>query len=349
MDQHEPDRRRLDMKLYAAIDLHSTNNVPVVIDEHDNILFEKRLPNDLSRVLEAFRPFQDELVGVAVESTFNWYWLVDGLADHGYNMSLVNTASVKQYEGLKRTDDRYDAFWLAHLMRLGILPKGYIYPKQQRAIRDLLRKRMQLVRQRTTHVLSIQNQYWRNTGKRMGSDDIKRHLNGSFNEFNDKNIRSALQSNWIMMNNLHQQVVRLEKEVISQVKLRPEYENLLTVDGIGNILALTIMLETGDINRFKSVGNYASYCRCVDSKKISNMKKKGEGNRKNGNKYLAWAFIEAANFAKRFNEKAKKFHQRKCAKSKNVVATKALAHKLSRACYYIMRDQVPFNDEKLFA
>ena len=132
------------------------------------------------------------------------------------------------------------------------------------------------------------------------------------------------------------------------VKLRPEYELLLSVDGIGYILALTIMLETGEISRFKEVGNYASYCRCVESKHTSNSKKKGKGNEKNGNKYLAWAYIEAANFAKRFSAKAKRFHQRKKAKTSNVVATKALAHKLARACYYIIRDQVPFDENKTF-
>ena len=105
------------------------------------------------------------------------------------------------------------------------------------------------------------------------------------------------------------------------------------------------MLETGEISRFPSVGNFASYCRCVDSRKISNSKKKGKGNTKNGNKYLAWAFVEAANFAIRYNSRIKSFYQRKKAKTNGVVAIKAVAHKLCRACYYIMRDQVPFNME----
>ncbi len=102
------------MTLYCAIDLHSDNNVPVVIDDNDKTLFEKRLPNDLTIVKNHLAPFKDELKAVAVESTFNWYWLVDGLNDDGYNTCLVNTAAVTQYSGLKRTDDKYDAFWLAH-------------------------------------------------------------------------------------------------------------------------------------------------------------------------------------------------------------------------------------------
>ena len=123
---------------------------------------------------------------------------------------------------------------------------------------------------------------------------------------------------------------------------------MLTTPGIGNILGLTIMLEVGDIHRFAKVGNYSSYCRCVESKRTSNGKKKGENNKKNGNRYLAWAYVEAANHAMRNCAKAQKFFQRKMAKSKRVLATKALANKLTKATYYIMRDQVAFDSQKLF-
>jgi transposase len=124
---------------------------------------------------------------------------------------------------------------------------------------------------------------------------------------------------------------------------------LKTAPGIGLILSLTIMLETGDINRFPSVGDYASYARCVNSKKISNSKNKGQGNTKNGNKYLAWAYVEAAHFAIRYSAKIKSFYQRKKSKTNGIVAIKAVAHKLCRACYYIMKDQVAFDVTKAFA
>ena len=145
-----------------------------------------------------------------------------------------------------------------------------------------------------------------------------------------------------------EQVERLEQRVSERVKLRAQFSFLKTVPGIGQILALTIMLETGDIGRFATVGHYASYCRCVGSQKLSNGKRKGSGNTKNGNKYLAWAFVEAANFAIRFNSKIKSFYQRKKAKTKAVVAIKAVAHKLCRACYHIMKDQVAFDVTKAF-
>ena len=145
------------MKLYGAIDLHSTNSVTVVINEQDQVVYQKRLPNDLSLIAQELSSYRRSLEGIVVESTYNWYWLVDGLMEKGYRLHLANTAAIQQSNGLKYTDDDSDARWLAHLLRLGILPEGYIYPKQERAVRDLLRKRGQLVHQRTANLLSIQS------------------------------------------------------------------------------------------------------------------------------------------------------------------------------------------------
>ena len=320
-----------------------------MIDENDKVLYQKKLACDLIIILIALQPFQSALEGIAIESTFNWYWLVDGLKEQNYNVHLVNTAAVKQYEGLKHTDDNSDAFWLAHLLRLNILPTGYIYPKEQRAVRDLARKRSQLVQQRTTHILSLQTLYIRNTGNSLSSDTIKKlKAEDIEKQFTDQNIVLAMESNLIIYEALKKQILVLEKSIVKQIKLNPRYQYLLSIDGIGKVLALTIMLETGDITRFENVGNYASYCRCVGSQKISNGKKKGKGNTKNGNKYLSWAFVEAANFCIRYNEHAKRYYQKKSTKTKRVVALKALAHKLARASYYVMRDEVAFDSEKLF-
>lgn len=337
------------MKLYGGMDLHSTNVVTKLIDEEDNVVYRKKQGCDLEQILKGLEPFQDSIEGIAVESTFNWYWLVDGLLEAGYRVHLVNTAAVKQYEGLKHTDDDSDAFWLAHLLRLNILPTGYICPKASRSVRDLLRKRGQLVRQRTSHILSIHNLYARNTGSRLSNQAVKQLTKEQIlDQFEDPNLVLAIESNRSIMNALNAQIKVLEQAVIMQAKLDPRYRYLLSIGGIGPILALTIMLETGTIERFQKVGNFTSYCRCVGSEHLSNGKKKGKGNTKNGNKYLAWAFVEAANFAIRFNDQAKRFYQRKMAKRNRVVAIKAVAHKLARASYYVMRDQVPFDSAKLF-
>jgi transposase len=151
------------------------------------------------------------------------------------------------------------------------------------------------------------------------------------------------------INFLKKIILDIEKNVKSQVKMRKEFLMLLTIPGIGNILGLTISLEVGDIGRFPAVGNYSSYSRCVESKRLSNGKKKGENNKKNGNRYLAWAYVEAAQFCRRYCVKAQSFYQSKAAKTKPVVAVKALSNKLSRASYYIMRDQVAFDEDKLFS
>lgn len=134
----------------------------------------------------------------------------------------------------------------------------------------------------------------------------------------------------------------------SHVKPRPEFEYLLTMPGIGDILGMNIMLEVGDIHRFPTLGDYSSYCRCVKSERLSNKKKKGEGNRKNGNKYLAWAYVEATNFAKRYYHEPQSFYQRKKATKNVIVAIKALSNKLARASYYVMRDQVPYDKNQIF-
>lgn len=148
---------------------------------------------------------------------------------------------------------------------------------------------------------------------------------------------------------LSQQITRIEKVVLARVKLRSEFIALQTIPGLGKILSLTIMLETGKVERFSKVGNFASYCRKVPSKWTSNDLKKGKGNSKNGNKYLAWAFSEAAEFARRYDDTAKAFFNRKASKTNRMIAHSALAHKLARAAYFIMRDNVPFEHQKLFA
>lgn len=336
------------MKLYSAADLHSNNHFLTIIDEHDSRILEKRLPNELAVTLKTLGPYREAIAGIAVESTFNWYWLVDGLMAAGYPVSLVNTSKARQYEGLKHTDDRYDAFWLAQQMRLGILPTGYIYPKEQRAVRDLLRERRRLVRQRTTHVLCTQSTVWRHTAIRLPSKMILGHTQAPWPELSDAHVQLGIQAHRATIEVLNTQIERIERTVLKNLKPRAEYRMLLTVPGIGPVIAWTIVLEAGDLRRFADVGHFASYCRCVDSKRLSNQRKKGENNTKNGNAYLAWAFFEAAHFAIQFLPAAKRFYDKKAAQRNPILAMKALSHKIARACYYVMRDQVPFDPARLF-
>ena len=189
----------------------------------------------------------------------------------------------------------------------------------------------------------------RNRGVNFSGSQTKRYQDEFIEKvFSDPNLQFTAKKNMTTIRLLDRIVSEIETEVMSQVKLKKEFKQLLTTPGIGNILGLTIMLEVGDIRRFAKVGNYSSYCRCVESKKTSNGKKKGENNKKNGNRYLAWAYVEGANHAIRCCPKAEKFFQRKLAKNKRVLAIKALANKLSKATYYVMRDQIAFDEDKLF-
>jgi transposase len=335
---------------YCGIDLHGNNNWMVVLDEQDRVLYSKRQANDLSRILDALRAHQSELYGIVVESTFNWYWLVDGLQEAGYRVLLANTAAIKQYDGLKHRGDESDARQLAHLLRLGLLPQGYVMPKAVRAIRDLARKRMQLVQQRTTQILSIESSLSRHVGWKLSSNRIKCLRQSDLDELRlDEMPMLGIKANMAVMQSLQAQIDALEQVLADYCRDEPGYWLLRTVTGIGEVLATVIVLETGDIGRFAQAGNYASYCRCVGSVHLSNGKKKGEGNAKNGNRYLAWAFVEAANFAVRSCEAARRFYQRKKATRNNTVAIKAVAHKLARACYHMLKNGEPFSVERCFA
>jgi transposase len=338
------------MELYAGLDLHSRNTYIGILDKELTRVFKKRVTNNLEIVLATLQPFGDKLKGIVVESTFNWYWLVDGLMDAGYRcVHLANPSAIKQYEGLKHSDDQHEAFFLAQLLILGILPEGYIYPKKDRPVRDLARKRLFLVRHRTSNILSLKSLIERCSAKKLTANDIKQKLT-------EQDLKQLLkEEHWVLsaqanLNSIRfltEQIIRLEKAIKKRVRLDNSFKQLLTVPGIGEILAMTIMLEVGDIGRFPKVGNFASYCRCVSSKRLSDGKSKGSGNSKNGNRYLSWAFVEATHSCRRFNERFRRYYNRKAAQANTSLATKSLSNKLARICYYIIRDRVPFREELL--
>jgi len=338
------------MKLYSGIDLHSSNSYLAIVDETGKRVFKEKSPNDMAAILRSLEPYRNGLAGIVVESTYNWYWLVDGLMAEGYAVHLANPSAIQKYSGLKHADDKHDAFWLAEMLRLDILPTGYIYPKDERPIRDLLRKRSHLVSLRSSLLISLQNIITRNCGMKMKTNDIKRLRENRVHPLlaDNEDLALAGQVSKDSIDFLTRQIRTIETFIEKKLELSEAYKNLVTIPGIGKILGLTIMLETGPVERFEKVGNYASYCRAVSSQWTSNGKSKGKGNKKNGNKYLSWAFSEAAELSRRFDDKARAYYNRKMRKTNFMVAHSALAHKLARAAYYIMRDQVVFIPEKIF-
>jgi len=341
--------RRPKEKLIAGIDLHSNNLVIGVINQDGKRITHRKLDCKLAEVEEFLRPLKPQLQSMAVESTFNWYWLVDGLQAAGYPIDLANPARIEQYSGIKHADDKHDAFHLAELQRLKILPKGHIYDAQLRPVRDLLRRRVMLVQHRTALMLSFKSLYNRTTGEQM---DLARLKGMSPQEgpklYQHPANQLIAQIQLEQIEALDENTRRLEKAVLSCAREIPLYQKLLTLPGVGRILGMTITLEVGDIRRFKTDGNFASYCRAVDSRRLSNGKQKGQNNQKCGNKYLSWAFVEAANFAKRSDENCRRWYDRKKAKTSTVLATKALACKLAKAAWHIMAKQTNYDATRMF-
>jgi len=335
---------------YIGIDLHSNNLVAAVVDATGDRIKQQRIPCDLYAVDKFLHPFHERVETIAVESTFNWYWLVDGLQAMNYNVVLANPAKNIQYSGKKNADDKHDAFWLADLLRLGILESGYICPIAWRATRDLLRRRRLLVRHRTSLILSARSLQMRNFGLcEVSGEALKRVPTQTYVDlFEDCSDKMTADTQKTLIDALSAQISRIERQVMPHARQLPGYELLLTIPGFGKILAMTIAMEIVSIERFSSAEHFASYARMVPAIKKSNNRKKGDNNRRCGNRYLGWAFIEAANIHCRFSDVAKRWHDRKKAKTCKAVAVKALGCKLAKAVWHVLHEQVPYDESRVF-
>lgn len=337
------------MPLYCGIDLHASNSYISVIDASDEEVLSRRYRNDLEVVLGALEPYRSDLAGVAVESTFNWYWLVDGLMEAGYRTHLVHPPAAQPYKGLKYSDDQSDARWLARMLQLGILPTGWICPREERSVRDLLRTRARLVRLRTGCRQSLRNRLERSTMRRLSANELARLTEERLADMvDDEPVWLSMAALQATIDSLSVQIERVEDAVVERARLKRCFRILTSIPGVGRILAATIQYETGDLERFATVGQYVSYCRLVPAVRLSNQRRKGQGLRKNGNPYLSWAYHEAAHFAVRFQPPARRWYQRKRAQTGDLVAIRALAHKLARAAYRMLHDQVAYEPARLF-
>jgi transposase len=337
------------MKIMVGIDLHSNNVLCGLMDESGRRLLHRKLPCDLVAILRLLEHYRERIATVGIESTFNWYWLVDGLQDHGYHVVLANPAAMQPYSGKKHTDDVSDAYFIAELLRLELLPLAHIPERATRPVRDLLRRRQLLVRQRTTLILSFKSLHERTLGQRVPSGRVKtmtpEDAQARFSAPADQLLASEQIA---LMDHQTDSIAKLEQHILGVVGNWTSYRRLQELPGIGKILGLTIALETGDIKRFAAAGNFASYCRCVRSVRRSNDRKKGENNRKCGNKYLAWAFVEAAHLACRHDERCRRFYDRKKQRTNPVIATKALACKLAKAAWHVMAQDAPYDATRVF-
>ncbi len=335
-------------ELYCGADLHGNNVVLSLCDASGKRVFKRRVKANLDAVNGALGSHWPLIKTVAVESTYNWYWFVDGLRAQGRDVRLANPAKMEQYEGLKTTDDKSDAAWLAEQTRLGILPESYVYPKDTRSVRDALRRRQLFVRQRTQILLSLDSLFSRYGLESPGSERLKKWGHSEIqaldlDEFSRLQVITLLES----VRKSDALAKQIEAQVLARVKPTVQYQRLQQLPGVGQVLSMVIALESGEFSRFASAGQYASYCRAVKSIRSSNGKKKGRNNGKNGNPYLAWAFVEAATFAVRYYPKIKSWYERKKQRRNVAVAKKALACKLSKATWHVMNGK-DYDEKMLF-
>ncbi len=337
------------MSFYASIDLHSNNCYAAITDEKDNVIKASRLPNNMDAIDQFLAPHKENLPAVAIESTFNGYWLGDGLLDRGYNVRLVHTTACEQYSGLKYKDDKSDCLWLNRMQRLNVLPQGYLYPREQRSIRDLLRKRTSLVNNRTKYILSLKQQllswqcmpFSRNELYHLTREDIDKITKDAF-------LRTQLATYVDLLTFLDRKIKAIEGLIQKELGQNPTVDRLRSLKGIGPILSWTIYLETGDIERFDHFKKFLSYSGLVESKWTSNQKKKGKGNAKNRNKYLRWAFGELAVLSLQIPE-VKRYHDRLLKKKGTFKAKAILASKFARVIFMIMKDpNFVYDQNKLF-
>lgn len=335
-------------QLYCGADLHGNNVFLTLCDGQGQRVLERRVKASLESVTSALAPYSKRLARIAVESTYNWYWFVDGLRAQGRDVRLANPAKMDQYAGLKAANDASDAGWIAEQMRLGILPECYVYPREVRPIRDALRRRMLIVRQRTQSLLSLESLFARHGWPCPPVTELKTGTAALLAELPlDAFTRLQIDSLVELVRKQDALARWIEEQILKAIKPKAEFARIQQVPGLGPVLGMVVTLEAGDFTRFASAGDFASYCRAVKSERRSNDKKKGENNRKNGNRYLGWAFAEAAVYAIRYYPKIAAWYERKKRRRNVPVAMKALACKLAKAAWHVMRGQ-DFDEAMLF-
>ncbi len=340
------------MRFYCGLDLSARTCQVCVIDERMSVLVQKKVGNNLQAIIDLINPYKKRLECV-VESTFNWYWLVDGLKEAGFEICLAHTYGLSMITGAKVKTDPRDALALAKLLRAGMIPKAYIYPKETRPVRDLVRRRIRVVNLRAQEYTSLRRQLYQQGSVDHSRNDIKLVL--------EEDIALLFKNPWVQLNARQElarirlytsQIREMERELYKTVRENRAYERLLVVSGIGKILAITIYYEIGEVARFASSDDFSSYCRVIPGVAQSgNSVKRGRGSNQ-GNSNLKWAFSQAAQYAVRSNEKIRRLYERQRrrhrGKGEKLIANSIIAHKLALAVYHILRDQKSYDEGMLF-
>jgi transposase len=339
-------------RFYAGVDLHARSLYTHILDDEGTTVFEQDLPADPAAFLEAVAPFRDGLV-VGAECMFAWYWLADLCAEHDIPFVLGHALYMKMIHGGKAKTDKIDAAKLAGLLRGGLFPLAYAYPRAKRQTRDLLRRRSVFVRQRAHLITHIQN-----TNTQFNLPPFPKKLAYAANRsaaiaerFADPSTKLAIAADLALIDAYDERIAELELYLVRHAKVDDPvtYGLLRTVPGVGPILGLVLLYEIDDIARFPEPGHFLSYSRLVRCAHESAGKVKGSGGKKIGNAHLKWAFSEVACLMLRSCPGAKAWLQRQSKKKGKRKALAILEAKLGRTVYHLWRKQVPFDAKRFLA
>jgi len=332
-------------RFYAGVDLHARALFLVVLDQDGRVVVARNLPAAPEPFLRAVAPFRDGLL-VACECMHCWYWLADACRDHHINFVLGHAWGMKAVHGCKTKCDRKDAEAIARLLKGGNFPPAYAYPRERRGLRDLLRARLRLVRQRAElygHVHTARRQ----ANLPPVSNDVKYKCKraGCTADIADPFVRRRVETHLALLEPLDTTIRRLEAEIedAAQQIFPTELAVLQSTPGVGPVLSLTILLEIDTIDRFDTRQQFCSYARLCGAVQTSDNKRTGEGNRKAGNAWLKWAFSEATVLSAQKDERIGGLLNRLAAKLGKAKAYSALAHKLGRAFYHMLHTKEVFD------
>jgi transposase len=335
---------------YCGIDLHARTMYVCILNQAGEVLVHRNMDATPQALLRVLGPYREDVV-VAIECIFTWYWMADLCAREKIPFVLGHALYMKAIHGGKAKNDRIDAHKIAVLLRGGMIPTAYVYPPQMRATRDLLRRRMHLVRRRAELLAHIQNtnsQYnLPAPGKKIA---YKANREGLAERFEEPSVRKTIEVDLLLIGHLDKLIRDVELHILREARDHDiqTLHRLRSVPGIGEILSLVILYEIHDIVRFERVGNFVSYCRLVKCAKESAGKHYGFSGKKIGNAHLKWAFSESAVLFLRKNVLGRKYFARLERKHGKGKALTVLAHKIARAVYFMLSREKAF-DMNLFA
>ena len=337
---------------YCGVDLHARSLFVNVLDDTGKTRLAQDLPASPSVFLDAVKPYRQGIV-VGCECMFAWYWLADLCERESIPFVLGHALAMKAIHGGKAKNDKLDAEKIAGLLRGGFFPMAYVYPKDKRETRDLLRRRSFFVRQRAQLIAHIQNT---NSQYNHPPFDKKLTYKGNRNtqiadRFEHLSTRLSITADLNLIDSYDTEIASLETHLVKSAKVDDPttFAFLRTVPGIGPILGLVMLYEIDAISRFAEVGNFLSYSRLVTCTHESAGKVKGVGGRKIGNAHLKWAFSEAASLMLRSFPAAKSWMQRQSKKRGKKKAHAILEAKIGRTVYHMWRKQVAFDAKKFLA